>query len=138
MTMTPTRIFLSINGLSLKLDLGRPSNNARRKPGQASICLKLKVVANTSFHSKSLIQCVLSNFPPVYPAPGMLPNSGSLTMEDDSVGRPGLIGGHNTNVGLTSQVLFLATALSFVARAGWSPVISTKARSVVFSQWGLF
>ena len=30
-------------------------------------------------------------------------------------------GEHNTNIVLACQVLFLAAALSFVARAGWSP-----------------
>ena len=49
-----------------------------------------------------------------------------------------VIGGHDTNIVLTRQVLFLTTALSFVARAGWSPAISTMARSVVFSRWDLF
>jgi len=46
-------------------------------------------------------------------------------------------GRHNTYIMLKCQVLFLTTALSFVARASWSSPISTMARSVVFSRWDL-
>jgi protein-tyrosine phosphatase len=49
-----------------------------------------------------------------------------------------LIGGHNTNIMLTCQVLFHTTALLFVARAGCSTAISTMSLSVVFSRWDLF
>ena len=43
-------------------------------------------------------------------------------------------GDTNTYIVLIRQVLFLTTASSFVALAGWSPAISTMARSVVFSR----
>jgi hypothetical protein len=49
-----------------------------------------------------------------------------------------MIGGHDTSIVLTCQVLFLTTALLFVARAGQPSAMCTMARSAVFSRCDLF